>query len=283
MNKTPIRLVLVSALVVSCGDDGGRGNAPQDGDAGKQADAAAAPRTNPMLCDANRAGLGYRAVVAGDSGEALPAPARSLVPCAQLTGFASSETTLAVLKDGTVLVAPVITAEGTGILRSKDRADSWDVLLPGKLGGAQHDRAQPYMYVDATTERVLFATPAGQRQDGFVLSLSDDGGSSWRASTVGSGTVDWIKIIGGAPATAGYPTTLYASSPAPISTGFPDHQQVQRSLDGGQTWSSIDNGMLSLKAQQSGCDADEWMIYGSGVVAADGSLYLGLRHCSQLG
>ncbi|MEY2931839.1 MAG: hypothetical protein RL033_2588 [Pseudomonadota bacterium] len=281
MTSAPIRLVLLSALALSCGDGDGDGGNHED--VGKQTEPAPADQTNTMLCDTSRQAQAYRAVLAGDSGEALPSPAQSVVPCAQLTGFASSETSLAVLKDGTVLVAPVITAEGTGVLRSKDRARTWEVLLPGKLGGAQHDRSQPYLYVDPTTERVLFATATGSANVGFALSLSDDGGSTWRPSTVGSGTVDWIKILGGSPATPGYATTLYASSPAPISTGFPDHQQVLRSLDGGQTWSAIDNGMLSLKPEQNGCDVNEWVIYGSGVVAADGTLYLGLRHCGQLG
>ncbi|MDB4972221.1 MAG: hypothetical protein JWN48_562 [Myxococcaceae bacterium] len=267
MKVTRLEAALLGALALSCGKD--------------DVHRASSEQTAAMTCDADRPALSYRAVSGADSGEAISATRPSLIPCAQLTGLASSETSLAVLKDGSVLVSPVITTDGAGVLRSKDRARSWNILLPGLLGGAQHGRVQPYMYVDPTTERVLFATTTGK--DGFVLSLSDDGGSTWRASTVGSGSVDWIKILGGPPATAVYPTTLYASAPAPISTAFADHQQVLRSLDGGQSWAAIDNGMLSLKPEQNGCAPGEWVIYGNGVVAADGSLYLGFRRCTRLG
>jgi hypothetical protein len=268
MKITRIDCALLSALALSCSNDTTK-DKPQ--------------QPNAMNCDAQRPAVAYQASTGASSGVAVGATTQTLVPCSQLTGFSSSETSLAVLDDGSVLVAPVITAEGTGVLRTKDRAQSWEVLLPGKLGGANHDRVQPYMYFDPTTQRVLFATAAGAANAGFSLSLSDDAGSSWRPTTVGSGTLDWVKIFSGPPAGTGYPNTLYASSPAPISTAFADHQQVQRSLDGGETWTTVDNDMLSLKAEDNGCEDGEWVIYGSGVVAADGSVYLGFRRCTRLG
>src|ERR1700712_5105659 len=137
MRVTSVEALLLSTLALSCGGD--HQAAAERGDAGSHEDAAA-EQTNAMTCDADRPALAYRAVPGADSGEAISATGPSVVPCAQLTGFASSETSLAVLEDGSVLVAPVITVDGTGVLRSKDRARSWETLLPGKLGGAQHDR-----------------------------------------------------------------------------------------------------------------------------------------------
>jgi hypothetical protein len=201
-----------------------------------------------------------------------------------MTGYSTSETSLAVLTDGTVVVAPVITPEGTGLLRSNNKGAEWQVLLPATRGGARHDRVQPIMHVDPVTQRMFFATSAGSAARGFDLSISDDAGETWRAGSVGVGTADWIKFASGPAVSStpvGYPRVLYASAPNPISTGFPDHQQVQRSLDGGATWQVVGGEMLSLRPADSGCAASEWIIYGGSVVTPDGALYIGLRRCTQ--
>ncbi len=105
--------------------------------------------------------------------------------------------------------------------------------------------------------------------------------------------VDWAKVYAGPPVTSqpqGYPNVVYLSAPSPISTPAPldlspppDHQVVYSSLDGGKTWQSS-GGTLSLKtADVPGCAASEWVIFGTAVVAADGTIYLGFRRCAHLG
>lgn len=263
--------LVLALLLAACGQD-----TSSDPSAGQ----------GQLVCDAKRAAVAYRGKVGASSGEATSAPGAPLTPCFQLTGLASSETSLAVQKDGTLIVAPVITAEGTGVLRSRDKAKTWETLLPGHRGGSAHQRVQPYMYMDPLTERLLFVTTAGAQGSGFALSISDDAGDTWTAGRVGQGTVDWIKLASGPAVTSapvGYPNVLYASAPAPISTGFPDYQQVERSLDGGKTWQRVGGEMLSLQPAQNDCPASEWVIYGAGLVAKDGSLYLGFRRCTRLG
>jgi hypothetical protein len=62
--------------------------------------------------------------------------------------------------------------------------------------------------------------------------------------------------------------------------GGPEKQAIYRSSDGGGHFDEV--GSINLKpASVPGCDPNEWIIYGSGATAADGTLYLGARLCQQ--
>jgi hypothetical protein len=267
----PITSLTTLAMLVACSSDGGVETSQQ--------------RT--PLCESDRPAVAYQARAEAATGSAVVGSGAAPTPCFQLTGHVTSETSLAVQRDGTVLVAPVITAEGTGVLRSRDQGAHWETLLPEARGGTAHGRVQPIMHVDPDSERVLFATARASGEGGFDLSISDDAGNTWRpGGALGAGTVDWIKLVSGPPVTSTVVSgsnVLYASSPAPISTAFADHQQVQRSLDGGETWTSVSGSTLPLKPVDNGCPEGEWVIYGSGVTTPDGALYLGLRRCTRLG
>jgi hypothetical protein len=264
-----VALLASTALVLACSSDGGP-------------DTQRAP-----LCEADRPAVSYQARAGASTGVAVAASGAAPTPCFQLTGHVTSETSLAVQRDGTLLVAPVITEGGrSGVLRSRDQGASWETLLPDARGGATHNRVQPFMHVDPDSERVLYATAKGGGASGFALSISDDAGETWRpGGALGVGTVDWIKLLSGPPVTSTVRSgrnVLSASSPAPISTSFAEYQQVQRSLDGGETWTNVSGNLLSLKAVDNGCSEGEWVIYGNGVVTPDGALYLGLRRCTRL-
>jgi len=277
-----------SGMHTDAGADAGPAE-PEDAghDAGMEPDAAT---PSALRCDPSRLGQSYRAAAGASS--ALADDGDALSSCFFATDLGGAENTLAVARDGTVLVAPTFTADGTGILRSRDDGDSWEVLVPAERGGAAHERPQPFMMLDAETERLFFVTTTAGgafTAQGFDLSISDDLGETFSAGKVGVGTGDWIKLIPAPPVTStltDYPNVLYASSPAPISTPVtaglgPLHQQVQRSLDGGETWQGVAGEQLSLLPVDHDCPETENVIYGNGVATSDGALYLGLRRCTR--
>jgi hypothetical protein len=195
------------------------------------------------------------------------------------TGFDSAESCLAVASDGTLFFAPAFTAEGNGVLVSRDAGRSWSPRIPPHPG--RHGRAQPFLYLEPGTERLFFMTTAMSARGlgrGFHLSYTDDHGETWRHNTVAHGTRDWAKLYGDG-------RVLYLSAPAPISTRvfpvlFPRRQEFLRSYDRGSSWQNA--GTISLWPRAHGLDPREWVIFGDGVVAADGTVLVGLRRGPNL-
>lgn len=238
-------------------------------------------------CQPDNAATRYVAAATGSQGEALEGTAPARTACYQLTGYGSAENTLAIDSGGAVYVAPVFTADGHGVLRSRDLGESWHVMLPEARGGHAHDKPQPYMFMDPTTDRLFYANPG---EDGFVMSYSDDGAETFQKTQLMEGTLDWLKVAVGPTPDGSRDNVMYAMAPAPISTptpipgmAQPDFQKVERSMDGGRTWSQVGGEMLSIVPDEHGCASSEWVIYGGGVVAPDGSVYFGLRRCQHLG
>jgi hypothetical protein len=249
-------------------------------------------------CQPERPAFAYRASK-GSAATAAAAPTGyAPIPCATYTDIGATESTLSVAKDGTVFYAPAFKNEGVGLLRSHDFGVTWDFLLPKLSNGGTHGRVQPYMYIDPATDRLFFATAASSApmqvsSNGFDLSVSTDKGDTFTSLSLASDTSDWVKIFAGSPKvsqTQDYPNVIYASAPSPISTPIPivsllgltpKYQSINRSLDGGKTWTRV--AMPSLLASDvPGCDATEWLIYGSGAAASDGTVYLVLRRCRKL-
>lgn len=209
--------------------------------------------------------------------------------------FGSAEPSIATTGDGTVFLAPVFTPQGNGLIRSRDKGATWQVLIPRFRDGKCLSRAQPYLYMDPSTERLFFHTTLlnfypPRLRPGFNMTRSDDQGETWQYVKVAEDAYDRLKVYVGPPVsshTDGYPNIVYMSAPTPISTRFqpmlfPKKQRVYRSLDGGRTWNKA--GSLSLKPTDiPGCSHREWVIFGAGVVAGDGTVYLGFRRGPHLG
>lgn len=208
------------------------------------------------------------------------------------TGFGTSECSLAVAGDGTLFFAPAFSPRGNGVLRSRDGGRTFEQLLPSFPDGSHrgHGREQAFMYLEPVSERLFFHTSLMRFRPprfstGFFMSRSDDHGDTWTTQVVAKDARDWLKLYGGPPVfshpSSEHGRVLYMSAPSPISTRYfplwrPTHQTVHKSLDGGVTFQRV--GKLSLDPRDvPNCSRWEWVIMGNGVVAADGTVFIGLR------
>lgn len=244
-------------------------------------------------CDFARPATTYVATATGSRPGGVP-PLQVRYPGLSRTGFGSAETSLAVARDGTLFMAPGFSAQGNGVLRSRDHGVSWQ-LLPLRLpSGESTNREQPFMFMDPQTQR-LFVHNSVMRfrppdfRGGYHQFYSDDLGDTWHYQLVARELRDWSKYAAGPAVTSsldGYPNVLYMAGPAPISTRFfpllfPKFQSFRRSLDGGRTWQRV--GRLSLlPGDVPGLSRWEWIIFGNGVVGPDGTVYWSLRRGPQL-
>jgi hypothetical protein len=228
------------------------------------------------------------------AGRSSSQPSRGVKPdrvtTSHETGFDSAESCLAIGEDGTIFFAPAFTNRGAAVLRTRDAGKSWQLCRIERPDGRHHGRPQPYLHLDPATQRLFFHTAAFgvlPPSRGFHLSWSDDYGDTWQYCTLARAAVDWGKLYGGPSSTnGGAARVLYFSAPAPISTRFfpvlfPKYQRVYRSYDNGGTWS--DCSRISLKPREHGLDPREWVIFGRGVVAENGTVFLGFRRGPRLG
>lgn len=225
-----------------------------------------------------------------------PAPPMTPAPISLLrTGFASAECSLGIDGSGTLYVGPAFGRSGVGILRSRDRGQSWEFRRPGPHA---HRRIQPFTYVDQTTGRLFFKTarfdvmPPRPLATGYDLSVSDDQGQTWTQQVIGHRMRDWSKVQAG-PAPADDPDQrrlTYLTGPTPFSTRVwpliaQRHQAIYSSRDGGTSWEAVTGpDRLNIDpARAPGMSRWEHINYGNGVVDKAGTLWLAGRHGTALG
>jgi hypothetical protein len=243
-------------------------------------------------CDTSRTASTYVGTASGALPTLALASPLKLTPCASYTGMATGEISTVVDSKGTIFMGPIYNDDGLYVARSKDNGTSWDQVQPLLADGTSHVRIQPYMQIDPKTDRIFFNTGRSSfaklsLKTGFDLSYTDDGGDTWSNSAIEVNSIDWGKILPGAPLTGtrtnGYPNNLYFSTPTPISTPAiiinPKSQAVMKSIDGGASWNQV--GSFSIVAKDYGCPASEYVLWGDGAVAPDGTIYIGGRRCNQ--
>lgn len=246
-------------------------------------------------CDSAKAPTAYVAQPSGshDTSADPVSPAR-MTPCLIETDLGTSEPYLAIRRDGTLLYAPVHLPNGDiGVMRSHDNGSTWDATVPRLPDGSPHNRMQPSMYMEPQTEKLFFASSRASflppsTRTGMNLSISDDGGETWRYKLLDEYKgIDWIKYASGPARTStltSFPKVMYLSGPTPLSTPavfvFPKEHQVLKSLDGGETWSQAGGFNIGLHAND--CPITEYILMGSSTVTPDGTLYIAGRRCKKL-
>jgi hypothetical protein len=226
-----------------------------------------------------------------------PANARLPVACGVATGYASSESTIAVTSGGAIFYSPANTENS--LARSLDGGATWMLDYPPKEQYTSlWNTVDPAVSVDRRTGRLFWVhttyttdvrppievptSPIGwlaptaiANAHGFQVYSSPDGGASWQtADYQHEFTADWEKLfVGPPPAGAArpvrYPDVVYVCANAPLEVSGPG-RACYRSLDGGASFSFASYVFPSASAPAAICPA---LASNTGVVAGDGTTY----------
>jgi hypothetical protein len=241
---------------------------------------------------------------AGGVGIEAPAGTVTPVPCAVETGYATSESTIAVTKSGALIYSPAHTENSLG--RSRDGGATWDLTYPPKMQYTSlWNTVDPYVVTDPATGRVFWVHATGPTRtepvvvdesplpygiptalaaaSGFQVYSSPDDGRTWRTADYQSApTGDWEKVFVGPPAAAGpkpsgYPSVVYVCANSPFEVSGPG-RLCYRSLDGGGTFEQAGYEYPSPSTP----DACAALAGNVGMVARDGTIFAAVT-CQQGG
>jgi hypothetical protein len=201
-------------------------------------------------------------VVAHHAGGALvklAAGSRLPVACAVATGYATSESTIAVSGSGALIYSPAETENS--MARSLDGGASWQLTYPAvEQATAFWNTVDPDVIADRRTGRVFWSHATGPVRNegslpdgsgfylaaayGFQVYTSADNGTTWGTADYSTApTGDWEKVFVGPPPPAstgaaqpvGYPDVVYLCANSPLEVSGPG-RLCYKSLDGGATF-----------------------------------------------
>lgn len=224
---------------------------------------------------------------AGAAGASLP------VACAFETGYATSESTIAVTGNGTLVYSPAETENS--MARSVNQGISWQLTYPATEQYTSFwNTVDPYVTADWRTGRVFWAHATGPVRTegslpgnagfllaaayGFQVYTSANNGQTWTTANYSTQpTGDWEKLsVGppppaatGAPQPSGYPDIIYLCANSPVEVVGPG-RLCYKSLDGGTTFTIA--GYVTPSATQP-VDNCPPLDFNAGVVGNHGTLY----------
>lgn len=200
--------------------------------------------------------------VAHEGGSAPSSQLPTALGCRYDTGFHDQSPSIQVTRSGALFIG----RNAAGVLRSINGGLHWEAVeVPAHANGDSHaPGVHGYVHVDPVTDRIYYLTgnsakSCGTLEGGGVLSWSDDLGTTWNGSTVGCGTYDWGRLVTGHNPAGRQQRAVYFFGVAPRLVG--GVRLVYRSLDGGETWTRMENpASVTTEA-------------GAGVAAPDGTVY----------
>lgn len=212
--------------------------------------------------------------------------------CATLTGYATSEPTLAVTPNGTVVMSPAETENSS--VRSTDGGRSWALTQPAKEQYTSlWNTVDPNITVDRRTGRLYLVHATGPTRTtpllvdesplppqaagvstalaaayGFQVYSSGDDGRTWTTADYQTAPVgDWEKVFVG-PSRGGHGSTVYVCGNSPFEVIGPG-RLCYRSHDSGRTFSPA-AFVFPSPTQPKDCPA---LGANNGTVGPDGTVY----------
>jgi hypothetical protein len=227
-------------------------------------------------------------VIAPPAGFALP------VACANETGYASSESTVAVTNTGVLVYSPAHTENS--MARSLDGGATWSLTYPAnEQATAFWNTVDPFVIADRRTGRLFWSHATGPVRNegglpqgsgfylaaayGFQLYASADQGRTWTTADYSAApTGDWEKVMVGPPPPAstgaqqpsGYPGVVYLCANSPVEVSGPG-RLCYKSLDGGATFVIAGYNSPSIGQPQDVCPP---LNFNNGVVDSTGTIYI---------
>jgi hypothetical protein len=252
-----------------------------------------APASAPAAVSGCNSSFPVVAHRAGGSVVHLPRGARRPTACATETGFATSESSIAVTGSGALVYSPA--ESENSMARSVNGGKSWLLTYPAD---EQHtsfwNTVDPYVTADRRTGRVFWAHATGPvrnegglpQEAGFYLAAaygfqvytsSDNAKTFTTADYQTAPTGDWEKLFVGPPPPAstgaaqpvGYPDVVYLCANSPLEVSGPG-RLCYKSLDGGITFSPA--GFTS-PTPSNPADICPPLNFNAGVVDSQGTIY----------
>jgi hypothetical protein len=230
-------------------------------------------------------------VIAHRAGGDVVADAPMPIACASETGFASSESTIAVTKTGALVYSPAQTENS--VARSEDGGVTWHLTSPAFAQPTSFwNTADPYLTADRRGDRLFWAHATGPVRNegglpqgagfylaaayGFQVYTSVDDGLTWSTADYQTApTGDWEQVMVGPPVQGreqpnGYEDLVYLCGNSPVEVSGPG-RLCYKSVDGGATFAIA--GYVSPTASNP-ADICPPLNFFNGVIDRAGTIYI---------